>query len=68
MVVVTHTEVGGVQEDVGELLVIDPPLPKGPHHLVEARQMRLTSDSLIPLPMPRAATSSSTERVEIPPM
>ena len=29
--------------------------------------MRLTSDFLIPLPMPRAATSSSTERVEIPP-
>ena len=37
VVVVTDMEVGGVQEDVGELLVVEPPGPKGPHHLVEAR-------------------------------
>ena len=35
VVVVADMEVGGVQEDVGELLVVETPGPKGPHHLVE---------------------------------
>ena len=37
VVVVADVEVGGVQEDVGELLVVEPTGPKGPHHLVETR-------------------------------
>ena len=37
VVVVADVEVGGVQEDVGELLVIEPAGPKGPDHLVETR-------------------------------
>ncbi len=37
VMVVAHVQVGGVQEDVGELLVVEPARPKGPDHLVEAR-------------------------------
>ena len=37
VVVVAHVQVGGVQEDVGELLVVEAAGPKGPDHLVETR-------------------------------
>lgn len=37
VVVVADMQIGGVQEDVGELLVVKPPRPKRPDHLVETR-------------------------------
>ena len=40
----SDVQVGGVEPDVGELGVVEAALLEGRHHLVETRQMRLTSD------------------------
>jgi hypothetical protein len=59
-------EVGGVGEEVGELDMAERPGPKGRHLLVQPLQVRLTSLLEIPLAAPRAATRSSTLRVDTP--
>ena len=51
---------------LGELDVIESPVPERVNGLVEAAQIRDTSDREIPDPIPNASTRSSTSRVDTP--
>jgi hypothetical protein len=51
---------------LGELDVIESPVPERVNGLVEAAQIRDTSDREIPDPIPNASTGSSTSRVYTP--
>jgi len=46
--------------------MVQAPVPGRGHVLVRPAQVRLTSDFDMPVPVPRAWTSSSTARVEAP--
>ena len=59
-------EVGGIEVDVGELDVVEAAGAERADDLVKPAQMRDTSDLEIPESTPRAATRSSTERVDTP--
>ena len=64
--VLSDVQVGGVQPDVGELGVVEPALPEGRHHLVQALADAADLGLGDPGLAPSAPTSSSTARVETP--
>jgi hypothetical protein len=66
VVVVAHVQVGGVPVDEGKLGVVKPAAPEGGHVVVEVGADAADLVFGNPVPIPRAWTSSSTARVDMP--